>query len=84
MWDKIQYKRFAVDVKDMYSKIVLANDVKILDISLSGISMKADRRLNLGCNQGNDMQLKKYDIGVEFVDLSIEDKDILDVFINSL
>jgi len=50
MWDKRQYKRFTVDVMDMHGKMVLADDVKILDISLSGISLKADRRLNIGCN----------------------------------
>ena len=50
MLDKRQYKRFTVDVMDMHSKMVLADDVKILDISLSGISLKADRRLNIGCN----------------------------------
>ena len=50
MWDSRQHKRFTVDVIDMHGKMVLANDVKILDISLSGISLKADRRLNIGCN----------------------------------
>ncbi|MFZ3138694.1 MAG: PilZ domain-containing protein [Thermodesulfovibrionales bacterium] len=50
MWDRRQYKRFTDDVMDMYGKMVLADDVKILDISLSGISLKADRRLNIACN----------------------------------
>ena len=45
MWDSRQYKRFTVDVMDMHGKMVLANDVKILDISLSGISLKAEYRL---------------------------------------
>jgi hypothetical protein len=50
MWDKRQYKRFTIDVIDMHGKMVLADNVQILDISLSGISLKADRRLNIGCN----------------------------------
>jgi hypothetical protein len=64
MWDKRQYKRFT-DVIDMHGKMVLADDVKILDISLSGISLKADRRLNIGCNymlniadKGNPLTVK--------------------------
>jgi hypothetical protein len=33
----------------MQGKMVLADTVRILDISRSGIALKADRRLNLGC-----------------------------------
>lgn len=50
MLDRRQHKRFTLDDRDMCGNMVFANDVKILDISLSGLSFKADRRLNMGCN----------------------------------
>ena len=49
MWEKRHHKRYTVDVMDINGSMVLADDVKILDISLSGICLKADRRLNIGC-----------------------------------
>lgn len=43
-----RYKRFKVDVMEMNGTMMFANEVEILDISIGGISFKADRRLNIG------------------------------------
>jgi Tfp pilus assembly protein PilZ len=48
MGDKRRYKRFTVEVMDISGKMALANDVKVLDISIGGVSIRADRRLNIG------------------------------------
>ena len=48
MKDRRRYKRFKVDLIDIDGKMVFASNVKIIDISLGGISLKADRRLNIG------------------------------------
>jgi c-di-GMP-binding flagellar brake protein YcgR len=49
-----RYKRFAVDIMDINSRMVFANEVEILDISLGGVSVRVDRRLNIG----NEYSLK--------------------------
>jgi c-di-GMP-binding flagellar brake protein YcgR len=48
MQDRRHYKRFTVDILGINGKMIFAKDVKILDISLGGISIKADKRMNLG------------------------------------
>ncbi len=48
MQDKRRHKRFSVDLVEMNGKISLADKVQILDISLGGVALKADRRLNIG------------------------------------
>ena len=54
MSDKRRYKRFKLNDLEVNGKMVLATEVKIIDISISGISVKANRRLNIG----NDYTLK--------------------------
>jgi len=46
--DKRRYKRYTLDITDVRSDMIFATDVTILDISLGGISLKADKRLNPG------------------------------------
>ena len=46
MEDKRHYKRYTLDITDVRSDMIFATDVTILDISLGGISLKADKRLN--------------------------------------
>jgi hypothetical protein len=46
--DKRQYKRYKIDEKEILVKLAFANEVKIYDISLGGISLRADRRINIG------------------------------------
>jgi hypothetical protein len=48
MTDRRRYKRFKVDLIDINGKMVFATNVKIIDISLGGVSLKVDRRLNMG------------------------------------
>jgi c-di-GMP-binding flagellar brake protein YcgR len=48
MRDRRKYTRFRLNALEVTGKMVLANEVKIIDISKSGISLKADRRLNIG------------------------------------
>jgi Tfp pilus assembly protein PilZ len=48
MQDKRQHKRFRVELVEINGKMSLADKVQILDISLGGVSLKADRRLNIG------------------------------------
>jgi Tfp pilus assembly protein PilZ len=48
MQDKRRYKRFRLDVMEINGKMVLADKVEIVDISLGGIALKTDRRLNVG------------------------------------
>ncbi len=47
MKDKRRYKRFSVDILGINGKMLFANAVEILDISLGGVSLKVDRRLNI-------------------------------------
>lgn len=50
MLDRRQQERLIIEDIDIYVQMIFANYTKILDISLSGASFKADRRLNIGCN----------------------------------
>jgi c-di-GMP-binding flagellar brake protein YcgR len=48
MKDNRRHKRFTLDVMEVNGAMISATDVKIIDISLGGVSIKADRRLNIG------------------------------------
>lgn len=48
MNDKRQFKRYSLNVLEINGKMSLTDKVKILDISEGGVSLKADRRLNIG------------------------------------
>jgi hypothetical protein len=41
-------QRYAMDDRSVQAKMALANRVKILNISLGGLSLEADKRLNIG------------------------------------
>jgi hypothetical protein len=43
-----RHKRYSVDISTVSGRLMFASDVKILDISIGGISLKADKRLNMG------------------------------------
>ncbi|HUI44554.1 MAG TPA: PilZ domain-containing protein [Nitrospirota bacterium] len=43
-----RYKRFKLDLIDLSSRMSLIGDVEIIDISLCGVAIKADRKLNIG------------------------------------
>ena len=61
MEEKRRDKRFSVDIMEINGKMVLATYVKILDISIGGVSFKANRRLNMG----NEYSLKMESRGGE-------------------
>ncbi|HUK99324.1 MAG TPA: PilZ domain-containing protein [Nitrospirota bacterium] len=48
MEDKRQHKRLRLELLDINGKMSLAEKVELIDISLGGVSLKADRRLNFG------------------------------------
>jgi len=48
MRDMRKHKRFKLDVIDLSSKMSIVGKVDIIDISVSGIALKADRKLNIG------------------------------------
>ncbi len=43
-----RYKRFRLDFLEVNGQLTFATEVTLLDISMGGISLKADRRLNIG------------------------------------
>ena len=43
-----RYKRFTIESMKVKGRIMFSKIVDIIDISLGGISLKADRRLNIG------------------------------------
>ena len=47
-YDKRRHKRFRSDLMELYGKMILAQKVEIIDISLSGVALKTDRKLNIG------------------------------------
>jgi|GEM_PF-192603 len=48
MQDKRRHKRYTLDVMEVEGKMMFASEVKIIDISIDGVSVKANRRLNIG------------------------------------
>ena len=48
MEDKRRYKRFTLKIQEINGKMLFATQVKVIDISAGGISIKANRRLNIG------------------------------------
>lgn len=48
MHNKRTYTRYRLNDREVNGKMVLATEVKIMDISITGISLKANRRLSIG------------------------------------
>ena len=48
MQDKRRHKRFKLDLMELNGKMIMAQKVEIIDISLGGVALKTDRRLNVG------------------------------------
>lgn len=46
--ERRRHKRFEVDDMEIRGKMVFASEVKIANMSISGVSIKADRRLDIG------------------------------------
>ena len=48
MQNRRRYKRYKVDIMEMNGKVLLAKSLKILDISIDGICLKTEKRLDVG------------------------------------
>jgi len=65
MEEKRRDKRFSVDIMDINGKMVLATYVKIIDISIGGVSFKANRRLNMGSEYSLKMESRGGELTVK-------------------
>ncbi len=65
MQEKRQYKRFRVDIMEINGRMTFARDVKILNISIGGVSIKADRRLNINNEYTLKIEGKKKSLTVK-------------------
>jgi Tfp pilus assembly protein PilZ len=68
MQDKRKHKRYSLDLIEIHGKMSLADKVEVLDISLGGVALKADRRLNIG---------KEYFIKLQKKGITLEVKGIV-------
>ncbi|HTG00664.1 MAG TPA: hypothetical protein VK654_08770 [Nitrospirota bacterium] len=46
--EKRRYRRFTLDLVDLFVRMHQAEKVEILDLSFGGVCMKVDRRINIG------------------------------------
>jgi len=67
MGDKRGHKRFRLEVMDIKGKMMFASKIEIIDISIGGISLRADRRLNIGRGYVLQLEDKKKVISVKGV-----------------
>jgi len=58
MKERRRYKRFIVDILDINSSMIFAKNVKIHDISLGGVALRVDKRLNIGSEYGMKIEGK--------------------------
>jgi hypothetical protein len=68
MQEKRKYRRFRGDAPKIHGKMVLAKKVDIVDISVDGVALKADRRLDIG---------REYPIQLEYEGKSINVKGVV-------
>ena len=59
MRDKRKHKRFTLNDLEVSGKMISATEMKVVDISVSGISLQVDRRLNLGGEYSLKLEGKK-------------------------
>jgi hypothetical protein len=65
--DMRQRKRYKMDETEIHGKLAFANEVKIHDISLGGMSLKADRRINIGKEYLLKLKYKETEISAKGV-----------------
>jgi hypothetical protein len=63
--DMRQYARYKMDETEIHVKLAFANEVKIHDISLGGLSFKTDRRINIGKEYHLKLAYNKSDIATK-------------------
>jgi hypothetical protein len=59
MHDKRRYKRFRLNVREINGKMTLVTEVRIIDISMSGVALKVNKRLNIGSDYKLKLEGKK-------------------------
>ena len=59
MRDNRRYKRLKLNDREIKGKMILVTEVKVIDISISGISLKVNRRLNIGSDYTLQLEGKK-------------------------
>jgi Tfp pilus assembly protein PilZ len=59
MEERRQHKRVAVQDMDIHGKMLFANEVRVINICMSGISLKSDRRFEIG---------REYSLKLEYED----------------
>jgi PilZ domain len=47
-YDTRRHKRYRPDISELHGKMILAQKVDIIDISLSGVALRTDRKLMIG------------------------------------
>jgi hypothetical protein len=67
MKEKRRHRRHSLDDMEVNGRMLLASDVKILDISVGGVSLKANRRLNIGCEYELKLQSREKLLSVKGV-----------------
>ncbi len=50
------YTRYSIDRRNISGRMVSANKVELIDISIGGISLKADKRLEIGGEYSLDLE----------------------------
>jgi len=60
-----RHKRFRLDYLEVNGQLTFATEVTLLDISMGGISLKADRRLNIGCKYVIKLEDKKKSLALK-------------------
>ena len=48
MQEKRRYKRFVVEILEINTRLTFARNVRIINISVGGVSLRADKQLNIG------------------------------------
>ncbi len=59
MRDNRRYKRLKLNDREINGKMILVTEIKVNDISVSGISLKVNRRLNIGSDYTLKLEGKK-------------------------
>lgn len=67
MQERRIHKRFEVDDMDIHGKMIFASVVKVINISLTGISIRADRRLDIGSEYSLKIQDRERILSVKGV-----------------
>ena len=65
MSDKRRYRRFIVEGMDIHGKIMFSSRVDVLNVSLGGISIITDKRLNIGSEYSLKLEDKEFDISLK-------------------